>query len=63
MREWIFDSFLSLTYSTLDALLLNVLWQALLASDVVNMSGEYSFVDNLSNRGLNTHILYMDPIQ
>ena len=63
MREWIFDSFLSLTYSSLDALLLNVLWQALLASDVVNMSGEYSFVDNLSNRGLNTHILYMDPIQ
>ena len=63
MREWIFDSFLSLTYSTLDALLLNVLWQAPLASDVVNMSGEYSFVDNLSNRGLNTHILYMDPIQ
>ena len=63
MREWIFDSFLSLTYSTLDALLSNVLWQALLASDVVNMSGEYNFVDNLSNRGLNTHILYMDPIQ
>ena len=63
MREWIFDSFLSLTYSTLDALLLNVLWQALLASDVVNMSGEYNFVDNLSNRGLNTHILYMDPVQ
>ena len=63
MREWIFDSFLSLTYSSLDALLLNVLWQALLASDVVNMSGEYSFVDNLSNRGLNTHILYMVPIQ
>ena len=45
MREWIFDSFLSLTYSSLDALLLNVLWQALLASDVVNMSGEYSFVE------------------
>ena len=63
MREWIFDSFLSLTYSSLDALLLNVLWQALLASDVVNMSGEYNFVDNLSIRGLNTHILYMDPIQ
>ena len=63
MREWIFDSFLSLTYSTFDALLLNVLWQALFASDVVNMSGEYNFVDNLSNRGLNTHILYMDPVQ